>query len=302
MKIYTGIYVAFSLVAALVVAAAATAVGFIPALVPYEFTIKFGLTLITAVVCIVIFVGALPGGLGGKGNTRWLSAGAGAISLILTAASVIGGWYIFWINPIARAEYGSKIVGGSSFAKELVSGQLEDAYDADYSKIGYFEYRMGLWYGANYSSYGYRRGAPIYLYVTRYPGSDWSVSVSGYFPVPVPSVRYLNINSYQMRVGPDGTLEAEGGDAGEWVPLATVSGYLANDSKASNAIRRLLESNTDFSINGGAPYVNYNISTGAKPDVRAEKERLSAILDYIADIYPPGAKFDWDPSEIPDYT
>lgn len=302
MKIYTGIYVAFSLAAALVLAATATAVGFIPPLVPYEFAIKFVLTLTTAVVCIIILVGALAGGLGGEVNTRWLSLGAGAISLILTAASVVGGWYIFWINPIARAEYESRIVGDSAFATELVSGQLDDAYDADYSKAGYFEYRMGLWYGASYSSYGYRRGAPINLYVSHYPGSDWNVSASGYFPVPVPSVKYLNINSYQIRVGPDGALEVEGGDAGEWVPLSAVSGYLANDPKASNALKRLLESDTEFSINGGAPYVYYNIPAGAEPDVQAEKERLSVILDYIADLYPPGAKFDWDPGDIPDYT
>jgi hypothetical protein len=300
LKIYTVIYTVLSLVAALILAGVATAVGFIPPLVPYEFTIKFIVTITAGIVSIIILVGGIGGVLGGEGNTRWLSAGAGAISLILTAASVIAGWYIFWINPIARAEYESEIVGGSSFAKELVSGQLDDAHDVDSLKAGYFEYRMGLWYGVSYSSYGYRRGAPINLYVSRYAGSEWSVSASGYFPVPVPSVRYLNINPYQMRVGPDGTLEVEDGDAGDWVSLSTVSGYLANDPKASNALRWLLESDTEFSIDNGAPYVYYTMP--AEPDVRAEKTRLSVIIDYIADIYPPGAEFDWDPSDISGYT
>ncbi|UCE27869.1 MAG: hypothetical protein JSW52_03700 [Candidatus Coatesbacteria bacterium] len=300
MKIYTGIYTFLSLMAALILVGVATVAGFIPPLVPYEFAIKFIVIITAGVVSVIILVGGVGGVLGGEGNTRWVSVGACAISLILTAASVIGGWYIFWINPIARAEYESEIVGGSSFAKELVSGQLDDAHDAGSSEAGYFEYRMGLWYGVSYSSYGYRRGAPVNLYVSRYAGSDWSVSASGYFPVPVPSVKYLNINPYQMRVGPDGTLELEGGDAGEWVSLSTVSGYLANDPKASNAFRWLLESDTEFSINNGAPYVYYTMP--GEPDVRAEKERLSVILDYIADIYPPGAKFDWDPSDTTCYT
>jgi hypothetical protein len=302
MKIYTGIYVVLSLAAALILAGVSTAAGFIPPLVPYEFAIKFIVTITAGVVSIIILVGGVGGVLGGEGNTRWVSVGAGAISLVVVAATVIGGWYIFWINPIARAEYESKILGGSSFAKELVSGQLDDAHDEDYSNAGYFDYRMGLWYGASYSSYGYRRGAPINLYISHYPGSDWSVSASGYFPVPVPSVKYMNINSYQMRVGPDGTIEVEGGDPGEWVALSTVSGYLANDPKASNALRRLLESDLDFSINNGAPYVYYYIPADVEPDIRAEKERLSVILDYIADIYPPGAKFNWDPSSMTCYT
>lgn len=301
MKVFTGVYVVLSLVAALVLAGAAMAAGFIPPLVPYEFAIKFILTITAVVICIMIFVGAIAGGFGGEGNARWISIGAGAISLLVAAAAVIGGWYIFWINPIARAEYEAKILGDSSFAEELVSGQLDDAYDEDYSEAGYFDYRMGLWYGANYSSYGYRRGAPINLSVSHYPGSDWSVSASGYFPVPVASVKYVNINSYQMRVSPDGTLEVEGGDAGEWVPLSTVSGYLANDPEASNALWELLISGTEFSIGGGAPYVYYNIPESGELDARAERERLSDVIDLIADIYPPGAEYDWDPSDILDY-
>jgi hypothetical protein len=301
LKIYTVIYTVLSLVAALILAGVATAVGFIPPLVPYEFTIKFIVTITAGVVSIIILVGGLAGVLGGKGNTRWLSLGAGAISLILTAASVIAGWYIFWVNPIARAEYEDVVLGDSSFAKELVSGLLDEAYGEDYSEAGYFDYRIGLWYGASYSSYGYRRGAPINLYVSHYPGLVWTVSASGYFPVPVASVKNVNINPYQMRVGPDGTLEVEGRDAGDWVSLSTVSGYLANDPKASNALRRLLKEDVDFSITCGAPGVMYYIY-GDRFDVRAERKRLSQLLDLIADIYPPGAKFDWDPSEIPDYT
>jgi hypothetical protein len=279
-----------------------TAVGFIPALVPSELAIKSFLTLIAALVCFVIIVGGVVGVLGGDGNRRWLSAGAGAISLIIAAAGIAGGWYIFWINPIARAEYEARILDDSSFAVELVSGQLDDAYDEDYSEAGYFDYRMGLWYGASYSSYGYRRGAPINLSVSHYPDSDWSVSASGYFPVPVASVKYVNINSYQMRVSPDGTLEVEGGDAGEWVPLSTVSDYLADDPKASDALRRLLKSDVDFSINYGTPNIYYDIPEDGELDVRAERERLSRLLDLIADFYPPGAKYDWDPSALPSYT
>jgi hypothetical protein len=302
MKIYTGVYVALSLIATLVLVGVAASVGFIPPLVPYEFAIKSILTITAAVVCVMILVGGVAGVLGGEGNARWISIGAGAISLVVAAAAVIGGWYLFWINPIARAEYEARILGDSSFAVELVSGQLDDAYDEDFSEVGYFDYRMGLWYGASYSSYGYRRGAPINLSVSHYPGSDWSVSASGYFPVPVASVKYVNINSYQMRVSPDGTLEVEGGDASEWVPLSTVSGYLANDPKASNALRELLISGTEFSIGGGAPYVYYNIPESGELDARAERERLSDVIDLIADIYPPGAEYDWDPSDLPSYT
>jgi hypothetical protein len=105
-----------------------------------------------------------------------------------------------------------------------------------------------------------------------------------------------------MRVSPDGTLEVEGGDAGEWVPLSTVSSYLADDPNASNALRRLLESDAEFSINSGAPYVYYNIPESGELDARAERERLSDVIDLIADIYPPGAEFDWDPSDLPSYT
>ncbi|UCE28144.1 MAG: hypothetical protein JSW52_05190 [Candidatus Coatesbacteria bacterium] len=300
MKIYTVIYTVLSLVAALILAGFVTAIGFIPPLVPYEFTIKFTVTITAGVVSVIILVGGIGGVLGGEGNTLWVSVGSGATSLILTAASVVGGWYIFWVNPIARAEYEDVVLGDSSFAKELVSGLLDEAYDEDCSEAGYFDYRIGLWYGASYSSYGYRRGAPINLYVSHCPGLVWTVSASGYFPVPVASVKYVNINPYQMRVGPDGDLEVED-DAGEWVPLSKVSGYLANDPKASDSLRRLLKEDVDFSIDYGAPRVTYYIHGGSRLDVLAERERLSRLLDLIAGIYPEGYDYNWDPAEFGDY-
>jgi hypothetical protein len=230
MKVYTGIYIVFSLVAALALAGVATGVGFIPALVPSELAIKSVLTLTAALVCVVIIVGALFCALTERRNARWLPAGAAAISLIITAVGIAAGWYIFWINPIARAEYEAKILGGSSFARELVSGQLDDGYVENQSNSSYLEYRMGRWRGTFYSSCGYRRGAPVYICLYYYHGSDWWVNTSGY----------------------------------------------------------------------GPPGVDYYIY-GDRLDVKAERERLSRVLDLIAGVYPAGYDYNWDPAEFGDY-
>jgi hypothetical protein len=301
MKIYTGIYIVLSLAAALVLAGVATGVGFIPALVPSELAIKSVLTLIAALVCVVIIVGALFCALTERRNARWFPAVAGAISLVVAIASVIGGWYLFWINPTAHAEYEDEVLGGSAFAKELVSGLLDDSYDEDHSDSGYLEYRTGQWRGTFYSSRGYRRGAPVFIYVTRYPGSDWWVNASGYGPVPVDSVKDLNIMRHQIRELPDGTFEIESG-AGEWAPLSTVSGYLANEPKASDAFRRLLKADLEFFIDYGAPSVYYHFPEDGELDIRAERERLSRLLDLIAGFYPAGYDYNWDPSDFVPYT
>ncbi|UCE28145.1 MAG: hypothetical protein JSW52_05195, partial [Candidatus Coatesbacteria bacterium] len=262
MKIYTGIYIILSLAAVLVLAGVATGVGFIPALVPSEFAVKSFLTLIGALMWVVIIVGALFCGLREGRNARWLLAGACAISLVITAVGVAGGWYVFWINPTARIGYEEVVLRDSALAEELVSGLLDDEYVENQSNSSYLEYRTGRWSGTFYSSCGYRRGAPVYISLYYYHRSDWWVNTSGYGPVPVDSVKDLNIERNQIRALSDGTFEVEN-DAGEWVPLSTVSDYLANDPKASDALRRLLKEDvdfsTDFSITYGAPGVIYYI-------------------------------------------
>jgi hypothetical protein len=304
MKIYTGIYIVLSLAAALVLAGVATGVGFIPALVPFEIAIKSFLTLVAALMCVLVIVGALFCTLNERRKARWFPAGAGAISLVITAAGIAAGWHIFWINPTARIGYEEVVLRDSALAEELVSGLLDDAYDEDQSDSSYLEYRTGRWRGTFYSSSGYRRGAPVYISLYYYHGSDWWVNTSGYGPVPVDSVKDLNIERNQIRELPDGTFEVEN-DAGEWVPLSTVSDYLANDPKASDALRRLLKEDvdfsTDFSIDYGAPGVTYYIYGDGGLDVRAERERLSRLLDLIAGIYPEGYDYGWDPAEFGDY-
>jgi hypothetical protein len=293
MKIYTGIYIAFSLASAFVLAGVATAVGFIPALVPSEIAIKSVLTLIAALMCVVIIAGALFCALTERRNARWFPAAAGAISFIIIAVGIAAGWYIFWINPTARIGYEVVVLGDSALAKELVSGLLDEAYDEDQSNSGYLEYRMGQWRGTFYSSCGYRRGAPVYIYLDHYPGFGWFVNASGYGPVPVDSVEDLNIALNQIRALPDGTFEVENDD-GECVPLSAVSGYLANDPKASDSLRGLLKEDVDFSIvfsiDNGAPGVNYLIFDD-RFDVLAERERLSRLLNLIAGFYPAGAAY-----------
>ncbi|UCE28143.1 MAG: hypothetical protein JSW52_05185, partial [Candidatus Coatesbacteria bacterium] len=266
--------------------------------------IKSFLTLISALVWVIIIVGALFCGLSEGRKARWLLAGAGAISLVITAAGVAGGWYVFWINPTARIGYEVVVLGDSVLAEELVSGLLDDEYVENQSNSGYLEYRTGQWRGTFYSSRGYRRGAPVYIYLDHYPGFGWFVNASGYSPVPVDSVEDLNIALNQIRPLPNGTFEVENDD-GECVPLSTVNDYLANDPKASDSLRGMLKEDVDFSIvfsiDNGAPGVNYLIFDN-RFDVLAERERLSRLLDLIAGFYPADYDYDWDPAEFGDYT